>query len=192
MMMRLLAALVFAGVLSTQMASAQTGPGVQQPPLKNDLLENLRGLWTLTGTVSGRPVHGGADADWVLDHLYLRLHQKEFEGPESVRYIGWDSYDQRFVVIRLDNLNPRGSETNGFGLQTGNQIQFTFDYPTVPFRETWTWDPQAKTWQFLSERKDRRTNAWSTVSNLTLRKFQGGRRGGPPPGALHQPPPQQP
>jgi hypothetical protein len=187
MMRRCLAVLALAPIIGIQI-SAQSGPGVQQPPYKNDLLDNFVGLWTLSGMSGGRAVRGGADAEWVLNHLFLRLHQKEVDGPEFVLHIGYDTYDQRLVAIRLDSISARGAETNGYGLQDGNSIKFTYDYPTVQFRQTWTWDPAAKSWQFLVETKDRKANTWRTTSNMTLRRFQGGRRG---PGA-ERPLPQQP
>ena len=190
-MLRVLAAFAAAPVLL-----AQNGPGVQQPPFKNELLDNLAGIWTITSAPGTPPVRGGADAVWELGHQWLRFHLKEIEGLEFVMYIGFDTYDQRMVAIRMDSISARGAETNGYGvLPSGNKFVFNFEYPTVPFRHTWTWDPQNKTWQFLVESKDRKTNTWSTVSLLTLHRFPlGGRRGGLPeiPRGLPPQPPSRP
>lgn len=182
---RCLAMLALAPLLA-----AQTGPGVQQPPFKSDLLDNMLGFWTVTGTTLGnRPVVEVADAEWVLGHQFLRLHRKEIRGPlETVIHIGFDTYNRRLVAIRVDSISALGAETPGFGLQDGNKIEFTYNYPTVPFRETWTWDPASKSWQFLSESKDRKTGMWNTVSNLTMKRGFGGRGFQPgPPGAPHPP-----
>lgn len=165
---RFLAALAFAPILA-----AQTGPGVQQPSYKNELLDNLAGLWSISGTQGDRPIHGVADAEWVMG-LYLRLHEKT-DGLESVVHVGYDNYDKRLVAFRLDSISVRGAETNGYGLQEGNSIKFTFEYPTSTFRETWTWDPQSKGWQFLVESKGRRETAWKTISTFALRRLGGGR-----------------
>ncbi len=170
---RCLAMLALAPLLA-----AQTGPGVQQPPFKSDLLDNMLGFWTITGTLGNRPVMEVADAEWVLGHQFLRLHRKEIRGPlETVMHIGFDTYNRRLVAIRVDSISALGAETPGFGLQDGNKIEFTYNYPTVPFRETWTWDPAAKSWQILIESKDRKTNAWNTVSNLTMKRGGFGGRG---------------
>ena len=169
---RCLAALALASVLG-----GQTGPNVQQPAFKSDLLDNLAGLWTLSTAPGSRPARGGADAVWELGHQWLRYHQKEIDGPEFVMYIGFDTYDKRLVAIRLDSISARGAETNGYGFEDGNKLSFTFDYPTVQFRQSWTWDPTAKTWQFSVESKQRRAAGWTPVSSVTLHRFGGGRRG---------------
>ncbi len=167
---RFLGALALAPLLGTQLA-AQRGPGVQQPPFKNELLDNLAGLWSFSAAPGSPPVRGGADAVWELGHQWLRLHQKEVDGPESVTYIGFDNYDRRLVAIRVDSISgARGAETNGYGLQDGNKIVFTFDYAITQIRQTYTWDPQAKTWQFLVESKPRRGATWNTISLLTLHR----------------------
>lgn len=171
--------------------AAQTGPGVQQPPFKSDLLDNMLGFWTVTGTTLGnRPILEVADAEWVLGHQFLRLHRKEIRGPlETVMHIGFDTYNRRLVAIRVDSISALGAETPGFGLQDGNKIEFTYNYPTVPFRETWTWDPASKSWQMLIESKDRKTNSWNAVSNLTMKRGGFGGRGFPAgPSAVPHPP----
>jgi hypothetical protein len=172
-----LAALALAAVFVPTLG-AQTGPGVQQQPLTSDLLDQLLGLWTVAGTVMGQPVREGADAEWVLGHQFLRIHRKQLDGPgESVMHVGFDTVLQRFVAIRLDSLSARGAETIGYGLQTGDKLQFTFDYPTAPMRETWSWDSKEKTWQFVVEieHKNPKGAAYVTFSTLNLRHFQGGR-----------------
>jgi hypothetical protein len=173
--------LPFIGLLQfiggTQLA-AQNGPNQQQPPFKNELLDNLVGLWSFVAGAGGHPIGGGADVTWELGHQWLRLHQKEINGPEAVTYIGYDTHDHRLVAIRLDNISARGAETNGYGLQDGNSIVFTFDYATTQFRQTYAWDPQTKTWQFLVESRPHRATTWTPMSTLTLRRVGG--RGFPP------------
>src|ERR1700733_10266704 len=97
-----LAALVLAAVFVPTLG-AQTGPGVQQPPLKSDLLDQFAGgLWE--GSRPGQPARERVDAEWVLGHQFLRIHRKEIDGTvESVEYIGFDTVIQRYVAIRLDS-----------------------------------------------------------------------------------------
>ncbi|HEY1758423.1 MAG TPA: hypothetical protein VGG72_23840 [Bryobacteraceae bacterium] len=171
-----LAALVLAPMLG-----AQNGPNQPQPPVQSDLLDQLVGLWAITGTTRGQPVHEGADAEWVLGHQFLRIHRQQIDGPsESVVHVGFDTVLQRFVAFRLDTNGAHGAEYPGYGLQKGdNKLEFSIQYPSGPWRETWTWDAKEKTWQFLVEieRKDPKGSTWSTFSSLTLRSVRRGRVG---------------
>jgi hypothetical protein len=186
-------AVVFVPILG-----AQSGLSPQQAPFQNDLLDQLVGAWDITGTIRGAPVHERAEAEWVLGHQFLRVYRKQIEGPsESVVHVGYDTLLHRFVAFRLDNLGGRGGEYPGYVAQKGDQLEFNIDYPTAPWRETWSWDAKEKTWQFLVEigKKNPKDVTWSTFSSLTLRNIRGG-RGGPRSPAMLRPvpplPPQQP
>jgi hypothetical protein len=158
--------------------AAQTGPGVPQPPIHSDLLDQLVGFWDLAGTLRGQPVHERADAEWALGHQFLRVHRKQVDGPiETVIYVGYDTVSERYVLIRLDSFSARGSETIGYGLRDGDKLQFTYEYPSGPLKETWSWDPKERAWQFLVESKVR--GNWATFSSFALHRIRG--RGGPPP-----------
>src|SRR5580700_5694054 len=148
-----LAALVFVPVLfptlraQTPPAAPPPGLGVRQPPPSSDLLDQLVGGWTISGTVRGLPVREIADAEWVLGHQFLRFHRTQIDegGVETLVYVGYDSVIQRYVVFRLDSFGARNAETPGYGSRTGDKLEFAFDYPTAPIRETWTWDAKEKT-----------------------------------------------
>jgi hypothetical protein len=198
------AALVLALVslpVSPPTLRAQNGPGVQPPPLQSDLLDQLVGVWAITGTIRGAPVREGADAEWVLGHQFLRIHRKQIDGPaESVVHVGFDTVLQRFVAFRVDTNGARGAETPGYGVPKGDKLEFNFDYPTSQFRETWSWDSKEKTWQFLVEigGKDPKGASWVTFSTLNLRRIsgfppgRGGLRGPGPQGPPHGPSPPPP
>src|SRR5262244_2905307 len=115
----LLLLLILAPVLAAQ---APTAP----PPLfRDDLLDQMVGFWDLTGTVRGQPVHERTDAEWILNHQFLRIHRKEIEGMhEALMYIGYDTVSERFVAHLLDTFGGRGSETLGYGIRTGDKLQF--------------------------------------------------------------------
>jgi hypothetical protein len=178
---------------------AQYGPAVQQPPLQSDLLDQLAGgFWE--GTNPSQSVRERVDAEWVLNHQFLRIHRKQVEGSvESVEHIGFDTVIQRYVDIRLDNFSAHGAEFPGYGQRTGDTLEFRFEYPTAPIRVTWSWDAKEKTWQILTERKNPRDpkGNWAVLSTVTLRRISGfpPGRGGPrgpllPPHAPIPPPPQ--
>jgi hypothetical protein len=172
------------------MLGAQNGPNQPQPPVQNDLLDQLVGVWAVAGTIRGEPVREEADAVWVLGHQFLRIHRKQLDGPaESIVHVGFDTVLQRFVAFRLDTNGARGGETLGYGVPKGDKLEFDYDYPTSLFRETWSWDAKEKAWQFLSEiqRKNVKGATWSTFSSLTLHSIRVG-RGGPGRGFGPQPP----
>ncbi len=179
--------MLFPLILLGTVLAAQTGPGVPQPPLHSDLLDQLVGFsWDLTGSVRGQPENWcmeRADAEWVLGHQFLRIHRKQIDGPvETVIHVGYDTVSERYVSIRLDSFNARGAETIGYGIRNGDKLQFTYEYPSGPFKETSRVGmPSEKTWQFLVESKVR--GNWTTFSTVTLHRARG--RGGPFP-----PPPQ--
>src|SRR5271165_2551204 len=126
-------------ILLGTVLSAQTGPGVPQPPFKSDLLDQLAGPWDLMGTLRGQPVHEKATAEWVLGHQFLRIHRIQIDGPiEAVVHVGYDNVSERYVAVRLDSLSARGSETIGYGIRDGDKLQFTYEYPSGPLKETWS------------------------------------------------------
>ncbi len=160
-----------ASVLAAQ-PIVRPGP-TQQPPFRDDLLEQLVGFWDVTGAVQGQPVHAHASAEWILNHQFLRVHRKEVEGPhESLMYIGYDTVSERYVAHELDTYGARGSETLGYGIRTGDKIQFVFEYPSGPYHYTMTWDGKEKLWQIVLEFKDRQ-GRWTTFSTQTLRRIRG-------------------
>jgi hypothetical protein len=183
MYVRVLGALILAGAAFAQ----EPGPGHPQPPLRDELLDQLVGFWDLSGTLRGEPVHERVFAEWMLNHQFLAIHRKSVEGPdESIMYIGYDPVSERYVAHRLDTMGGRGSETLGYGIRSGDKIQFVFEYPSGPYHFTVSWDAPTKSWQFVLESKDRQ-GRWTTFATQTLRQARGGRSPRAP-----QPPPAPP
>jgi hypothetical protein len=166
---RLIALLGLAPVLA-----AQFGPGgPPSGPFRDDLLDQLVGVWTLTGEVRGEPVKEATFAQWMLNHQFLMIHRKQIDGPhESFTYIGYDKVSERYVAHLLDTNGGRGSETLGYGIRMGDKIQFVFEYPSGPYHQTLSWDAKEKTWQFLLESKDRQAK-WMPFATGTLHRAAG-------------------
>jgi hypothetical protein len=126
----------------------------------DDLLDNLQGQWKVTGPVMGRPLEMRLTAEWVLNHQFLRFHEKAVSTApgqppyEADVYIGYDNTSERYVAHWLDIYGGRYSEFLGYGTRSGDSIRFTFEYPDGPFHNTFTWNPQAKSWRFMLENKD--------------------------------------
>jgi Protein of unknown function (DUF1579) len=129
-------------------------------PFQDDLLDSLQGQWTLKGTIAGHPGDAALDAAWVLNHQFLKVHEKgtaPIPGRplyEAEVYIGYDNASERYVAHWIDIYGGRFSETLGYGTRSGNSIRFTFEYPDGPFHNTFIWDPDAKRWRFLLEQKN--------------------------------------
>lgn len=151
---------------------AATGPA-QQPVFHDELLDQMVGLWNLTGEVRSQPIRETVFVQWAIDHQFLMIHRKQVEGPhESFTYIGYDNVSDRYVMHQLDSFGGRGSETLGYGVRSGDKIQFVFEYPSGPYHDTLSWDAKEKTWQFLLEFKDRQGH-WTLFSTSTLRRARG-------------------
>ena len=141
-------------------------------PLKDDLLGNLEGQWKLQGMMVGHPGDADLDAGWVLNHQFLKIHEK---GTTSIPgrppyeadvYVGYDNASERYVIHWIDIYGGRFSETLGYGTRSANSIKFVFEYPDGPFHNTFTWNPDSKTWRFLLEQKNQQ-GKWSVFSDRT-------------------------
>src|SRR5579864_3631489 len=101
----------------------QDGPN---RPLKDDLLDNLEGQWKLKGTIVGHPGDADLEAGWVLNHQFLKIHEKGTSvipgRPvyEADVYVGYDNASERYVIHWIDIYGGRFSETLGYGTRTAN------------------------------------------------------------------------
>jgi len=145
----------------------------RQPEWQDDLVNRMTGTWKLTGPLLGVEAHHTVTAEWVLNHQFLRIHEKTSEGaPESERryeaiwFLGYDPTSERYVLHLLDIYGGRFSETLGYGVRDGNTIRFVFEYPDGPFHTTFRWSPQDDSWQWLMEQKEK--GKWSTFADLKL------------------------
>ena len=139
---------------------------------RDDLLDNLVGNWKVTRKIRGQTFETSAQGEWVLNHQFLQIRMKDANNPpayEALVYIGYDNASERYVVHWLDVFGGRFSETLGYGSRSGNSIKFVFEYPDGPFHNTFTWNPETKTWQFLMQSKDK-TGKWVIFAEDNLRR----------------------
>lgn len=93
-----------------------------------------------------------------FNHQFLRIEMDDDKTPseyEAVIYIGFDDEKKSYVVHWIDVFGGRFSETLGYGKREGNKIVFSFDYPSGPFRNTFTWNETGKSWNFLMQARTR-------------------------------------
>jgi hypothetical protein len=151
-------------------------PLVAQAPADwaDGLVKQLAGSWKLEGMVMGNAAHHDVQADWVFNHQFLRISEKtSADAPaserryDSVWYLGYDPISERYVMHLLDTFGARFSETLGYGTRDGNQIKFVFEYPDGPFHNTYRWNPEEKSWQWVMQQKDK-DGKWAPFANLKL------------------------
>jgi hypothetical protein len=154
-------------------------------PLKDNLLDQLVGKWNVTGNIAGQSIKHFCEADWVLNHQFLRVHfidvdsgthqdqrEKQLEHPpyEAMVFVGYDNMSERYVVHWLDIFGGRFSETLGFGERKNDEsIKFSFEYPSGPVHNTFTRNPDKDLWSVLIEEKDDK-GRWIVFANEVLER----------------------
>ncbi len=165
--------------LGVALTCATARPCAGQDPLdgparvfRDDLLDHLVGRWTLTRTIRGKVVENVVEAEWVLNHQFLRLTMRDVATPpayEAVVYFGYDNTSERYVAHWIDVYGGRFSETLGYGKREGNILRWVFEYPDGPFHNTFQWDGATKTWTMDMERKNSAGN-WVPFAHDSLRR----------------------
>ena len=163
-------------VLIVLLAILFTGSSGAQTPQewRDDLVDHLAGDWKLEGQVMGREGHHDVQAEWALNHQFLRIHEKTAAGAppaesryEAIWFLGYDVVSERYVLHLLDVFGGRYSETLGYGAREGTTIRFVFEYPDGPFHTTFHWSPETQSWQWLLQQKDK-NGKWMTFADLKL------------------------
>jgi len=138
-------------------------------PVRDALFDRMVGKWRVKGKIAGRSIRHICDAEWVLNHQFLRVHfidvgtTKRRSGKgveqrakyEAEVFIGYDNMSERYVIHWLDIFGGRFSESLGFGRREGaNGVRFVFEYPDGPLHNTFSWKADDNTWSILIEQKD--------------------------------------
>src|SRR5437870_8122701 len=84
------------------------------------LLEGLVGRWKVTGKIAGQQIEQYCEADWVLNHQFLRVRfidsaarNREIRGVpiqseyEAIVFVGYDNMSERYVVHWIDTFGGR-------------------------------------------------------------------------------------
>jgi hypothetical protein len=141
---------------------------------RDDLVEHMAGTWKLQGQIMGRDAHHDVEAEWVLNHQFLRIHEKMDAGApgsekryEAIWFLGYDPVSERYVLHLLDMFGGRFSETLGYGVRDGNAVRFVFEYPDSPFHTVFQWSQEKDTWQWLMTQQNK-DGKWATFADLNL------------------------
>ncbi|MGA3204967.1 MAG: hypothetical protein ABSF12_20930 [Bryobacteraceae bacterium] len=141
-------------------------------------INHLAGSWKLEGKVGNNDAHHDVQAVWVFNHQFLRITEKTAANApaaerryDSVWFLGYDSISERYVMHLMDTFGARFSETLGYGTRDGSEIKFVFEYPDGPFHNTYRWNAEENSWQWLMEQKNK-DGKWVPFANLKLTKVQ--------------------
>jgi hypothetical protein len=150
---------------------------------KDKLLDELVGKWRVNGEIMGQNIEQYCEADWVLNHQFLRAHFIDsaardrksgsiHDGAEyeAMVFIGYDNMSERYVVHWIDIFGGRFSETLGYGnSQDQHTIRFVFEYPTGPLHNTFAWNMIDGTWSIQIKQKNQ-NGKWTDFADEILRK----------------------
>ena len=105
----------------------------QQPPVNSPLLDHLAGKWLLQGTVGKQAVAHDFDAEWVLQHHYLRFHEvsreKNDKGEpqyEATVFVAWNEKTKQYSCVWLDVYGGATVESIGVATPKENELDFVF------------------------------------------------------------------
>lgn len=173
---RSLRILIVCACLTVGSALAQEQPQLDGPKnvLQDPLLEMMLGSWKLTGKLMNHPAEHTIQAEWVLNHQFLRIYEKD-EAPakegsfsyEATIMIGYDNASERYVAHWMDVYGGRFSETLGYGTRADNEIRFVFEYPDGPFHTTFRWKQETRQWEWIMKTKNK-NGQWIEFADLTL------------------------
>lgn len=141
-------------------AAAETQDQIRDAPnaiFHDDLLDQLVGKWTVTGMVHGARSRQAIEADWVLNHQFLRVYEKSVENVagtnvpyEGILFIGYDNESKRYVAHLMNVFGGRDSNSIGYGQRRGNEIKLVFRGSESALVSRFIWRPEDKTWRIVS------------------------------------------
>lgn len=127
----------------------------QQPPVSSPLLDHLAGKWLMEGTITGQPTRHDIDAQWVLDHHYLQIHEvsqeKKANGQpqyEATIFIAWNEQPKHYSCAWLDVYGSFSVASIGVAPPSDNELAFVFknDKGEADFSNDFVYDPKTDTW----------------------------------------------
>jgi hypothetical protein len=134
-----------------------------QHPTRNDpLLDHLTGSWVLQGTIAGHETTHDVEAEWVLDHEYLRLHEtsreKNAQGQptyEAIVLIEWDEASAEYGCLWLDSTGGGGlAAPIAEGKRGNDQIAFLFRGKDSGVHTTFVYSKATDSWNWLIDNED--------------------------------------
>jgi len=138
----------------------------QQGPINSPLLDHLAGHWVLKGTIAGQQTTHDIDADWTLDHHYLRLHEVSRETDsqgkpkyDALIFIAWNEGPKQYACVWLDIFGGLAAESIGVATPKENEIPFVFkdEKGNVSVTNDMIYHPASDTWDWNIDNYDKGT-----------------------------------
>lgn len=137
--------------------SCRAQKSTQSSPI--ELLDHLAGQWVLQGTIAGQQTTHDVQAEWVLNHEYLRLHETSREknangnpAYEAIVFIEWVPKTQEYTCLWLDSTSGGGLSAEGLahGGKSGDSIPLLFTIsPSDSIYTTFVYDRGTDSWNWL-------------------------------------------
>jgi hypothetical protein len=127
----------------------------QQAPVNSPLLDHLAGKWLMQGTVGKQAATHELDAEWALQHHYLRFREASREkndkgepNYDSTVFIGWNEKTKQYACVWLDVYGGLATESIGIATPKENELAFVFtdEHGETNFTNTFLYDPKTNTW----------------------------------------------
>lgn len=145
-------------MLATALLAVATAASGQQPPVPAPLLiDHFVGRWVLNGMMDGKQTTHDVDAEWVLNHGYVRIHEvsreRDAKGApayEANVFISFDEKAGEYTALWLDTTSNGGLVADGFGhaKPTATTIPFLFKSKAGVFHNSFIYTPAADSWQW--------------------------------------------
>jgi hypothetical protein len=136
----------------------------QQSPVNSPLLDHLVGHWVLKGIVAGQQTTHDVDAEWELDHHYLRVHEvsrdKDNQGKpkyEALVFIAWNDEPKQYACAWLDVFGGLAAESIGVATPKENEIPFVFknEKGVISLTNDFLYHPSSGTWDWSIDNVDK-------------------------------------
>jgi hypothetical protein len=150
-------------VLLTTCSFAQTARDTADKRFHDDLLDHLVGKWEVSATVHGQKFTMDREAEWVMDHQYLRIYEKSREVVpwlkipfERTIFIGYNHLKKRYLVYELTvhgGDGPLEPEGFSYGVRTGNELKVVLTNGSdMVINQRFIWEPASGSWRFQGRR----------------------------------------
>ena len=138
----------------------------QSPTGSDPWLSRLVGNWILEGRIAGKDTTHDVEGEWVLNDLYVRLHEvsreKDSSGRpayEAIVYVTRDLAPGEYAILWLDNTASGAFSAEGIGhaKPEGDSLPFVFKASNgeVSFRNTFVYDPASRSWKWVMDNVDK-------------------------------------
>jgi hypothetical protein len=128
----------------------------QPAPVNSPLLDHLAGKWLIQGTIRNQSATHDFEAQWVLQHHYLRFHEVSREKNdknepqyEAIVFIGWNEKTRQYACAWMDVYGGLTTESIGIATPKQNELAFVFtdEHGETTFTNTFVYDSKTNTWE---------------------------------------------